>query len=177
MLDRTQPGLPMKKGRAGTMTHDYKRNGTTTLFAAMNVLDGTVIGRNMQRHRHQEFFRFLNAVERESPQARPSTRSSTTTPPQASGGPKMAGAPSALDIPLHADLGLLLNAVEGFFATLSPSAVLKPCIFQSVVDLQAAINRFFDDHNAKSKPFQWVSDPEKIIQAVRRGHQALDSIH
>ena len=66
-LDRTQPGLPLKKGRAGTMTHDYKRNGTTTLFAAMNVLDGTVIGRNMQRHRHQEFIRFLNAVERKVP--------------------------------------------------------------------------------------------------------------
>jgi transposase len=66
-LDRTQPGLPMKKARAGTMTHDDKRNGTTTLFAAMNILDGTVIGRNMQRHRHQEFIRFLNAVEREVP--------------------------------------------------------------------------------------------------------------
>ena len=66
-LDRTQPGLPMKRGRAGTMTHDYKRHGTTTLFAAMNVLDGTVIGHNMQRHRHQEFIRFLNAVEREVP--------------------------------------------------------------------------------------------------------------
>ena len=66
-LDRTQPGLPMKKGRAGTLTHDYKRNGTTTLFAALNVLDGTVIGRNMQRHRHQEFVRFLNAIEAEVP--------------------------------------------------------------------------------------------------------------
>src|SRR5947208_5733116 len=65
--DRTQPGLPLKKGRAGTMTHDYKRHGTTTLFAALNVLDGTVIGRNMQRHRHQEFIRFLNAVEAEVP--------------------------------------------------------------------------------------------------------------
>lgn len=62
-LDRTQPGLPLKKGRAGTMTHDYKRHGTTTLFAALNVLDGSVIGRNMQRHRHQEFIRFLNAIE------------------------------------------------------------------------------------------------------------------
>ncbi len=62
-LDRTQPGLPLKKGRAGTMTHDYKRHGTTTLFAALNVLDGTVIGRNMARHRHQEFIRFLNAIE------------------------------------------------------------------------------------------------------------------
>src|SRR5882672_8482562 len=66
-LDRTQPGLPLKKGRAGTMTHDYKRHGTTTLFAALNVLEGTVIGRNMQRHRHQEFIRFLNAVEAEVP--------------------------------------------------------------------------------------------------------------
>ena len=66
-LDRTQPGLPMKKGRLGTMTHDYKRHGTTTLFAALNVLDGTVIGRNMARHRHQEFIRFLNAVNAELP--------------------------------------------------------------------------------------------------------------
>src|SRR3979409_820215 len=66
-LDRTQPGLPMKKGRAGTMTHDYKRHGTTTLFAAFNVLDGTVIGRNMQRHRHQEFIRFLNTIDAEVP--------------------------------------------------------------------------------------------------------------
>ncbi len=66
-LDRTQPGLPLKKGRLGTMTHDYKRHGTTTLFAALNVLDGTVIGRNMQRHRHQEFIRFLNAIEAKVP--------------------------------------------------------------------------------------------------------------
>src|SRR6202521_2952023 len=70
-LDRTQPGLPMKKGRAGTMTHDYKRNGTTTLFAAMNVLDGTVIGRCMQRHRHQEFIRFLNTIDAEVPGGKP----------------------------------------------------------------------------------------------------------
>ena len=70
-LDRTQPGLPMKKGRAGTMTHDYKRHGTTTLFAALNVLDGTVIGRNMQRHRHQEFIRFLNTIEAQVPAGKP----------------------------------------------------------------------------------------------------------
>jgi transposase len=70
-LDRTQPGLPMKKGRAGTMTHDYKRHGTTTLFAALSLLDGTVIGRCMQRHRHLEFIRFLNAVERAVPADKP----------------------------------------------------------------------------------------------------------
>jgi hypothetical protein len=69
-LDRTQPGLPMKPGRAGTMTHDYKRHGTTTLFAALNILDGTVIGRNMQRHRHQEFIRFLNTIEAQVPGGR-----------------------------------------------------------------------------------------------------------
>lgn len=66
-LDRTQPGLPMKKGRAGTMTHDYKRHGSTTLFAALNVLDGSVIGGNMQRPRHQEFIRFLNTIEAQLP--------------------------------------------------------------------------------------------------------------
>src|SRR5213082_442895 len=80
-LDRTQPGLPLKTGRAGTMTHDYKRHGTTTLFAALNVLDGTVIGRNMQRHRHQEFIRFLNAIEVRSRPASSCTSSSTTMPP------------------------------------------------------------------------------------------------
>jgi len=66
-LDRTQPGLPLKKGRCGTMTHDYKRNGTTTLFAAFNVLEGSVIGRCMQRHTHHEFIRFLNTIENEVP--------------------------------------------------------------------------------------------------------------
>lgn len=79
-LDRTQPGPPLKKGRAGTMTHDYKRHGATTLFAALNVLDGKVIGRNMQRHRHQEFICFLNAIEAEVPTAKSSTPSSTITP-------------------------------------------------------------------------------------------------
>src|SRR5260370_425831 len=70
-LDRTQPGLPMKKGRAGTMTHDYKRHGTTTLFAAFDMLEGKVIGRSMQRHRHQEFIRFLNAIEAQVPASNP----------------------------------------------------------------------------------------------------------
>jgi hypothetical protein len=106
-LDRTQPGLPMKKGRARTMTHDNKRRGTTTLFAAMNVLDGTVIGRNMQRHRHQEFIRFLNAIEREVPARKTSTPSSTLRCLQASRRASMVGAQSAMDLPLHADLDLL----------------------------------------------------------------------
>ena len=81
-LDRTQPGLPMKPGRTGTMTHDYKRNGTTTLFAALNVLDGTIIGRNMKRHRHQEFIRFLNDIDTHVPKPKAiHARSSTTMRP------------------------------------------------------------------------------------------------
>jgi transposase len=176
-LDRTQPGLPLKKGRAGTMTHDYKRNGTTTLFAAMNVLDGTVIGRNMQRHRHQEFIRFLNAVEREVPAGKtihaildnyaahkhPAARKWLARHPRWT----FHFTPTSAS---------WLNAVEGFFAILTKRR-LKRGVFRSVADLQAAINRFLDHHNAQSKPFQWVADPDKIIVAVRRGHQALDSIH
>jgi DDE superfamily endonuclease len=171
-LDRTQPGLPMKKGRAGTRTHDYKRDGATTLFAAMNVLDGTVIGRNMQRHRHQEFIRFLNAVERAVPAGKtvhaildnyaahkhPEVRLWLARHPRWT----FHFTPTSTS---------WLNAVEGFFATLSKRR-LKRGVFGSVVDLQAAINRFLDDHNANSKPFQWVADPDKIIAAVRRGHQA-----
>jgi hypothetical protein len=114
-LDRTQPGLPMKKGRAGTMTHDYKRHGTTTLFAALNVLDGTVIGRNMQRHRHQEFIRFLSTpsrrwCRRESkyPRHRRQLRN-----PQAPEGAPMVGPASPLDLPLHAHIGVLAQRRRG----------------------------------------------------------------
>ena len=107
-LDRTQPGLPMKPGRAGTMTHDYKRHGTTTLFAALNVLDGSVIGRNMQRHRHQEFIRFLNTIEAQVPVGKADPRHRRQLcHPQASQGARLARQASALDIPLHPDLGVL----------------------------------------------------------------------
>ena len=108
------PACRMKKGRCGTMTHDYKRNGTTTLFAALNVLDGTVIGRCMQRHRHQEFIRFLNAIEAEVPAGKLiHVIARQLRHPQASQGPRMARPPSALDLPLHADLGLLAQRRRG----------------------------------------------------------------
>ena len=107
-LNRTQPWLPLKPGRCGTMTHDYKRHGTTTLFAALNVLEGTVIGRCMQRHRHEEFIRFLNAVERVVPAGRISRLSSTTMPPTSiREGEGLARAASAPDVPLHANIWLL----------------------------------------------------------------------
>ncbi|WBO23199.1 IS630 family transposase [Sphingomonas abietis] len=176
-LDRSQPGLPLKKGRAGTMTHDYKRNGTTTLFAALNVLDGTVIGRNMQRHRHQEFIRFLNLIEAQVPAGKaihvildnyaahkhPKVREWLGRHPRFS----FHFTPTSCS---------WLNAVEGFFARLT-NRRLKRGVFHSLVDLQAAINRFLAEHNESSKPFVWTADPDEIIAAVRRGHQVLDSHH
>jgi transposase len=176
-LDRTQPGLPMKKGRLATMTHDYKRNGTTTLFAALNLLDGTVIGRNMQRHRHQEFIRFLNAIDTEVPASK--AVHVVLDNYAAHKHPKVR---TWLDrhqrftfhfTPISCSW---LNAVEGFFAKLSKQR-LKRGVFHSVVDLQAAINRYLAEHNQQPKPFVWTADPDKIIAAVRRGHQTLDSLH
>jgi transposase len=176
-LDRTQPGLPMKKGRAGTMTHDYKRHGTTTLFAALNVLDGTVIGRNMQRHRHQELIRFLNTIEAEAPAGK--MIHVILDNYAAHKHPKVrAWLDRHLRFVFHFTPTSCswLNAVEGFFAKLSRRR-LQRGVFRSVVDLQAAINRFVAETNADPKPFTWTADPDKIIASVRRGHQALDSIH
>ena len=176
-LDRTQPGLPMKKGRCGTLTHDYKRHGTTTLFAALNVLDGKVIGRCMQRHRHQEFIRFLNAVEAAVPDGKlihavvdnyathkhPKVRAWLARHPRWA----FHFTPTSSS---------WLNAVEGYFAKLTKQR-LKRGVFSSIVELQAAIKRFLAETNADPRPFHWTKHPDKIIAAVRRGHQVLDSIH
>jgi len=176
-LDRTQPGLPLKPGRCGTMTHDYKRHGTTTLFAALNVLEGKVIGKCMQRHRHQEFIRFLNAIEAVIPAGKmihvildnyathkhPNVRKWLARHPR-------------FVFHFTPTSASWLNAVEGFFAKLT-NRRLKRGAFRSIVDLQAAINRFLDDANGSPKPFKWTADPDKIIAAVKRGHQALDSVH
>ena len=120
---RSTAGLPMKKGRAGTMTHDYKRHGTTTLFAALNVLDGTVIGQNMQRHRHQEFIRFLNRIERTVPggQGHPRDRRQLRGAQQGQG-PRLARPPSALDFPLHTDLLLVAQCRRGLLRKTHPAA-------------------------------------------------------
>jgi transposase len=176
-LDRTQPGLPMKKGRCGTMTHDYVRNGTTTLFAALNVLEGRVIGRCMQHHRHQEFIRFLNTVEAEVPAAKQvhaiMDNYATHKHPKVIAWLERHPRWVFHFTPTSASW---LNAVEGFFAKLAKRR-LKRGVFHSLVSLQAVINRFVADTNADPRPFQWTKDPEKIIAAVRRGHQTLDSIH
>jgi len=176
-LDRTQPGLPLKRGRCGTMTHDYKRNGTTTLFAALNVLDGHVIGRCMQRHRHQEFIRFLNAVEARVPADK--LVHAIVDNYAAHKHPKviqwLARHPrwTFHFTPTSASW---INAVEGFFARLAKRR-LKRGVFHSLVSLQEAINRFVAEANTAPKPFHWTKHPDAIIAAVRRGHQALDSLH
>ena len=176
-LDRTQPGLPLKKGRCGTMTHDYKRNGTTTLFAALNVLDGSVIGQCMQKHRHQEFIRFLNQIEAKVPVGKIVHVILDNYAAQKH--PKviewLARHPRFVFhfTPTSASW---LNAVEGFFAILTKRR-LKRGVFRSIVDLQAAINRYLAEHNQTPKPFTWTKEPDEIIAAVKRGHQALDSIH
>jgi transposase len=167
----------MKKGRAGTVTHDYKRHGTTTLFAALNVLDGTVIGRNMQRHRHQEFIRFLNAIEAQVPV--PKSIHAIVDNYATHQHPKVRqwlARHRRWTFHFTPTSASWLNAVEGFFAKLTRRR-LKRGVFVSVVDLQEAINRFVAEHNAEPKPFTWTADPGKIIRAVRRGHQVLDSIH
>jgi len=176
-LDRTQPGLPLKPGRCGTMTHDYKRNGTTTLFAALDVLEGKVIGRCMQRHRHQEFIRFLNAIETEAPVGKivhvilDNYGSHKHPKVQA-----WLGRHPRFVFHYTPTSASWLNAVEGFFAKLTKRR-LKRGVFHSLVDLQAAIKRFLAETNDNPKPFVWTANPDKIIAAVRRGFQALDSIH
>ena len=176
-LDRTQPGLPMKKGRAGTMTHDYKRHGVTTLFAALNVLEGKVIGQCMKHHRHQEFIRFLNVIDARLPKKK--------TVHVIIDNYAAHKHPQVLEwlerhprfvfhfTPTSASW---LNAVEGLFAKLAKNR-LKRGVFRSLQELKDAIHRFLDHTNAHPKPFTWTKDPNTIIAAVKRGHQVLDSIH
>lgn len=186
-LDRTQPGLPLRPGKAGTMTHDYIRHGTTTLFAALNVLDGTVIGRCMARHRHQELIRFLNAVEAAVPAGKvihaildnyathkhPKVRTWLARHPRwvfhhtptscSPAGPVARPAPQS-DRPQG---GRWLNAVETFFSAMTRRR-LRRGVFRSLADLQAAINRYLAEHNAAPKPFTWTATPASI--AVKLDH-------
>jgi transposase len=184
-LDRTQPGLPMKKGRCATMTHDDKRNslprakagGTTTLFAALDILEGKVIGRCMQRHRHQEFIRFLNAVKREVPADKAVhvvlDNYATHKHPRVKAWLQRHQRFTFHFTPISCSWA---NAVEGLFAKLTRHR-LKRGIFTSIVELQAAINRFIAETNDKPKPFVWTKSADAILAAVQRGRQALEAIH
>jgi transposase len=167
-LDRTQPGLPLKPGKAGTMTHDYKRHGTTTLFAALDVLDGTVVSRCMQRHRHQEFVRFLNAVERAVPAGK--VIHAILDNYAAHKHPKVLkwlGRHPRWTFHFTPTSGSWLNAVETFFSALTRRRIRRGS-FHSIVDLQTAINRYIAEHNAAPKPFTWTKPADRILAKLNR---------
>ena len=167
-LDRTQPGLPMKRGRCGTMTHDYKRHGTTTLFAALNVLDGKVIGQCMSRHRHQEFIRFLNKINRETPAAREVhvivDNYATHKHPKVCA---WLGRHQRFHFHFTPTSASWLNAVENFFSKMTRQRIRRG-VFRSIADLQAAINAYLAEHNASPKPFVWAKSADAILAKLDR---------
>lgn len=176
-LDRTQPGLPMKKGRAGTMTHDYKRNGTTTLFAALNVLEGTVIGQCLPRHRHQEFLRFLRQLDREFPAALDLhlivDNYGTHRHPAVCRW--LAGRPR-FHLHFTPTSASWLNLVERWFRELTTKRIRRGT-FPSTPALITAIREFLDATNSDPKPFVWTATANSILKKVRRGKAVLETLH
>lgn len=173
-LDRTQPGLPMKKGRCGTMTHDYKRHGTTTLFAALSMLDGTVIGDCLPRHRHQEFLRFLKKIEAETPATldlhlildnyathkHPAVR-------------RWVGRHPRFHLHFIPTSSSWLNTVERWFRDLTERRIRRGA-FRSVQELIQAIEEYVRHHNAAPKPFVWTKTAQDILAKVHRAKVASD---
>jgi transposase len=175
-LDRTQPGLPLKKGRCGTFTHDYKRNGTTTLFAALDMLDGRVIGQCQGRHRHQEWLRFMRRLDREFPAGitlhlimdNHGTHKSPDVVKWLARHPRFV----CHFIPTGSSW---LNMVERWFRELTGKAVRRG-VFHSVADLVQAIDRFMTGWNRDPKPFVWVAGVDSIMEKLRRCRQTLEKI-
>ena len=175
-LDRTQPGLPMKKGRAGTMTHDYKRNGTTTLFAALNVLDGTVIGQCMKRHRHQEFLRFLRKLDRATPKRLDlhlivDNYAAHKTPEVK----RWLKKHPRFHMHFTPTSASWLNQVERFFAEITRKRIRRG-VFKSVPELEATIDDYLAKHNETSKPFNWTATAQDICKKVDRARDALKQV-
>ena len=174
-LDRTQPGLPLKKGRAATMTHDYKRNGTTTLFAALNVLDGQVIGQCQQHHTHIEWLKFLRQIDRETPKDRAlhliadnyATHKHPVVQEWLAKHPRfvMHFTPTSAS---------WLNMVERFFRDITTER-LRRGVFTSVPELVAAIDEYIAHHNTNPKPFIWTKTARDILQKVIRANSRLSS--
>jgi transposase len=175
-LDRTQPGLPLKKGRAGTMTHDYKRNGTTTLFAALDVKSGLVIGECQPRHRAKEFIGFLKKIDRcvkkyldvhlvldnYGTHKTPEVKAWLAKHPRF----KPHFTPTSAS---------WLNLVERFFAEITTKRIRRGT-FTSVAELKQAIHDYLDRHNADPKPFVWTKTAEAILTKERRALDALDAL-
>lgn len=175
-LDRTQPTLPMKKGRAGTMTHDYKRNGTTTLFAALDVLSGTVTGQCYPRHRNGEFLKFLRAIDRQVPKSLEIHMILDNY-----GTHKHPNVIAWLDKHPRFHLHFTpassswLNLVERWFRNLTGQAIRRG-VFRSVPELIAAIEAYLQANNDNPRPFVWTATAGEILDKVRRGRATLESI-
>lgn len=176
-LDRTQPGLPMKKGRAGTMTHDYKRHGTTTLFAALNVATGEVLGECYERHRHDEFLVFLKKLERQTPNdlALHLIVDNYATHKHPAVQAWLAKHPR---VHLHftPTSASWLNLVERFFAEITQNRIRRG-VFKSVAELEAAILAYLAHRNLQPQPFTWTASVESIIEKVGRAKATLETLH
>jgi transposase len=176
-LDRTQPSLPMRRGRAGTMTHDYKRNGTTTLFAAMNTLDGSVLGECLPRHRHQEFLKFLRTIDREFPGDMDlhlivdnyRTHKHDNVNEWLERHPRF-------HLHFTPTSSSWLNLVERWFRELTEKAIRRG-VFYSVPDLTTAIQQYLDAHNDDPKPFVWTASAASIIAKVARCKAVFETVH
>ena len=175
-LDRTQPSLPMKKGRAGTMTHDFKRHGTTTLFAALDVLTGNVIGKCFARHRHDEFLRFLRTIDTSVPRGLAIhmivDNYGTHTHPDVK---TWLDRHPRFHLHFTPTSSSWLNLVERWFRDLTDKAVRRG-VFKSVPDLIAAIENYLRLHNDDPKPFVWTATAEEILAKVKRGRVALTQV-
>ena len=175
-LDRTQPGLPLKKGRCGTMTHDYKRNGTTTLFAALNVAEGRLIGTCLPRHRHQEFIKFLKLLDQEAPADLDLhlivDNYATHKHPKVKSWLKRH---KRFHMHFTPTSSSWLNLVERWFREITLKR-LRRATFRSVSKLEAAIEVFIDAHNADPKPLVWTAEVKDILPKIARAHAALDTV-
>jgi transposase len=176
-LDRTQPGLPIKKGRCGTMTHDYKRHGTTTLFAALNVLEGTVIGSCHPRHRNGEFRAFLQQLDRTTPAGLDLhlivDNYGTHKHPKVQ---QWLAKHPRFHLHFTPTSSSWLNLVERWFRELTTKRIRRG-VFQSVADLIAAIEEYIAVHNAHPKPFVWTKSAEAILEKVGRCKAILETVH
>ena len=176
-LDRTQPGLPMKKGRAGTMTHDYKRHGTTTLFAALDVLDGKVIGQCLAQHRHQEFLTFLKTIDKQTP---PDLALHCIVDNYATHKTQEVKDWLAAHPRFHFHFiptaSSWLNLVERWFAEITTQRIRRG-VFRSVKELESAITAYIAANNAKPRPFVWTKSANEIVEKVNRGKAMLGTQH
>jgi len=176
-LDRTQASLPMKRGRAGTITHDYKRNGTTTLFAALNTLDGSVVGQCLPRHRHQEFLKFLRTLDREFPGERELHLivDNYRTHKHANVNAWLAKHPR-FHLHFTPTSSSWLNLVERWFRELTDKAIRRG-VFHSVPELIEAIEEFLAAHNDDPQPFIWTASIDSILEKVGRCKAVLETVH